>query len=256
MSAKKRCCNLYQNRDVSPLHSVCSLIMFHSFTVILHRLTQLLSFCSFMLFDDGRLCSFVLFADKYWYHIPIWTLLPYFRIHRIISGRRVSAFFYECSLKLRKGRLQLFRFLIPWRTNLISYYIQLLHTFIVDVLTYRWFSFLSFFIVSIVTMFKRSRFTLKLSFLSAIRHVHSILWAAENARCAVELNVAWCVLKRSRLGTVRYRRQSENPRMWFLADNLQCFLLTCLIQAWSEKKNLEVVIQCPLLPSHNLVVVV
>lgn len=54
-----------------------------------------------------------------------------------------------------------------------------------------------------MTMFERSHFTLRLSFLSAIHYVHSILCAAENAGCAVDIDVAWWVLKKSRIGTVR-----------------------------------------------------
>jgi len=44
--------------------------------------------------------------------------------------------------------------------------------------------------ISIMTVFKRSHFTLRLSILSAIHYVHSILCAAENAGCAVDINVA------------------------------------------------------------------
>jgi hypothetical protein len=47
---------------------------FTFFTVVLHGLTQLLSFCSFMLLADERLCYFLLVTDKYWYHILLWTL--------------------------------------------------------------------------------------------------------------------------------------------------------------------------------------
>lgn len=85
----------------------------------------------------------------------------------------------------------------PKGEKFISRCVQLLHTFVVDVLTYRCLIFLSFsmlYPISIMAVFERSHFSLNASVLSAIPYTH----CTQGARCAVKNEC--CVMNAEEVG--------------------------------------------------------